>query len=302
MIMNKECYMIQDLLPSYIDQLTSEETNKYIESHMKNCEECKDIFNNMKNNNKDNKETILEKEEKVKYINFAKKYNIKFNILKLIIIIITIVFVIVFFRRAFIMKSLNANAKNYENISNYHSICYQYDLKDIKIFESYNKDGNYLRTCKTVERMSGNIVNTLTEYKKDDVINLYIDTPEEKRVIKNVEVNTIMPIEAKSYYLDFDNILYFMKSCIFSNVKKVECNGIECYRFVNLYNSQVANFKNDNFVYIDIKTGLPVRATDGIVSSDFGTYNNITEFYYEFNSVTDKDLVEPNIENYIIQN
>lgn len=298
MMLNKECYMIQDLLPNYIDKLTSEETNEYIEKHISNCKECRRMLNNMRTNNDDIEETII---EKIKYINFAKKYNIKFNVLKFMLVIIATVFVILFLRKAFIIKSLNANVKNYENISNYHSICYQYDLKDIKIFESYNKDGNYLRTCKTIERKSGNILNTLTEYKKDDVINLYIDTPEEKRLIENTGLNTIMPIEVKSYYLDFDNMWNFAKSCIFSNVKKVECNGVECYRFVNLYNSQVADSKYDNYVYINLKTGLPVRATDGVVSSNLDTYNDITEFYYEFNSVTDEDLVEPNIEEYIIQ-
>ena len=35
------CEMIQDLLPSYIDELTSDITNREIEAHMKECERCK---------------------------------------------------------------------------------------------------------------------------------------------------------------------------------------------------------------------------------------------------------------------
>lgn len=302
MRLNKECYMIQDLLPSYIDKLTSSETNKYIENHISSCQECKNVLKNMQINNKDNEETIIEKKDKIKYINFAKKYNIKFNTLKIILAIIITIFIILFFRKAIIIKKLNENAKKYENISNYYSIYYEYDLKDIKIFESYNKDGNYLRTCKTIDRKSGDTLNTLTECKKDNVINLFIDTPEEKKVILDNTSNAIMPIEVKKYYLDFDNMWYFIKTCIFSNVKKVECNGVECYRFVNLYNTQVADLKYDNYVYINATTGLPIRATDGVVTSNAGTYNCITEFYYEFNSVTDKDLVGPNVEEYVVQN
>ena len=38
---NKECKIVQDLLPNYIEKLTNEETNKFIEEHLKNCEDCK---------------------------------------------------------------------------------------------------------------------------------------------------------------------------------------------------------------------------------------------------------------------
>ena len=46
---NKEnCKIVKDLLPSYIDGLTSEETQKYIETHLEECNECKEILENMK--------------------------------------------------------------------------------------------------------------------------------------------------------------------------------------------------------------------------------------------------------------
>ena len=32
------CEMIQDLLPSYIDELTSEVTNREVEAHVSECE------------------------------------------------------------------------------------------------------------------------------------------------------------------------------------------------------------------------------------------------------------------------
>ena len=37
--MKKECKIVQDLLPSYVDKLTNEETNQYIEEHLKECKE-----------------------------------------------------------------------------------------------------------------------------------------------------------------------------------------------------------------------------------------------------------------------
>lgn len=42
------CEIVQDLLPSYIDELTSEVTNQAIEEHLAGCETCKNIYEEMK--------------------------------------------------------------------------------------------------------------------------------------------------------------------------------------------------------------------------------------------------------------
>ena len=43
-----DCKIIRDLFPSYIDGLTNETTNQYIEEHLKDCEDCKKALENMK--------------------------------------------------------------------------------------------------------------------------------------------------------------------------------------------------------------------------------------------------------------
>ena len=45
----KNCKIIQDLLPNYIENLTNEETNIFIEGHLNTCSNCKIILENMKN-------------------------------------------------------------------------------------------------------------------------------------------------------------------------------------------------------------------------------------------------------------
>ena len=45
---NDKCYLIRDLLPSYIDELTGEETKKEIENHLKECPDCKKAYESMK--------------------------------------------------------------------------------------------------------------------------------------------------------------------------------------------------------------------------------------------------------------
>lgn len=46
--MTIDCNIIRDLLPSYVDKLTSDESNAAIEEHIKNCPACKEILENMK--------------------------------------------------------------------------------------------------------------------------------------------------------------------------------------------------------------------------------------------------------------
>ena len=39
--MNKECAIVQDLLPLYEEELLQVETKQFIEEHLKNCKECR---------------------------------------------------------------------------------------------------------------------------------------------------------------------------------------------------------------------------------------------------------------------
>ena len=33
----RDCKVVQDLIPNYVEKLTNEETNKYIEEHLESC-------------------------------------------------------------------------------------------------------------------------------------------------------------------------------------------------------------------------------------------------------------------------
>jgi len=43
-----KCEIVKDLLPIYIDGLTSNESNSEIEDHLKTCQTCKDVHDQMK--------------------------------------------------------------------------------------------------------------------------------------------------------------------------------------------------------------------------------------------------------------
>lgn len=41
------CNIVQDLLPNFIEKLTSNETNEAIEKHIATCEDCKNVYEEM---------------------------------------------------------------------------------------------------------------------------------------------------------------------------------------------------------------------------------------------------------------
>ena len=63
------CAVIKDLLPSYLDELTSEESNQMIEAHINECDECRTTLENMRAPEIDEKQIEIEKKE----IDFLKK-------------------------------------------------------------------------------------------------------------------------------------------------------------------------------------------------------------------------------------
>ncbi len=82
----RNCKVVQDLLPNYIDGLTNEETNLFIENHLKECSVCKKTFENMKQELDITKHSRNSKE--VKYL---KKFNKKLLILRVLVFILLIV-------------------------------------------------------------------------------------------------------------------------------------------------------------------------------------------------------------------
>ena len=85
-----KCEIIRDLLPSYIDELTSDESNKEIEKHIKTCNCCKSELDNMKQDIKIEALKINKRD-----IQPFKKFNKKYmNIFRNISIFSLIVYLI----------------------------------------------------------------------------------------------------------------------------------------------------------------------------------------------------------------
>ncbi len=64
------CAVVRDLLPSYIDKLTSEETNEAVDRHLKGCEDCRRVLSAMQG---DGGPAAEANQVEVKEIDYLKK-------------------------------------------------------------------------------------------------------------------------------------------------------------------------------------------------------------------------------------
>lgn len=69
-MMNKNCEMVRDLLPLYIDNVCSSESRAYVEGHLSACQECSEIEKSMRNTNMD---AMLKTETENVLKRYAKK-------------------------------------------------------------------------------------------------------------------------------------------------------------------------------------------------------------------------------------
>ena len=131
----KYCKIVQDLLPNYIENLTSPETNQFIETHLKECKACEKSLEIMK------KGIISESKKQSRQIDYLKRYKRKMIILKSVIGLV-IIFILVFlgikiYQWNLLSKIFDHNVE-YEIGNNYKLISKN---ADGTITELFYKDG-----------------------------------------------------------------------------------------------------------------------------------------------------------------
>lgn len=73
---NKNCTIVQDLIPLYIDNLSSRESSELIEKHCKECTECQNYLNLAKEKIKTNSQSEETEKKITKSLNRQRKHKI----------------------------------------------------------------------------------------------------------------------------------------------------------------------------------------------------------------------------------
>ena len=284
----KECKIFRDLFPSYIDGLTNEATNQYIEDHLKECDECKKVLGNMQRELKSS--ITLKKSEEVKYI---KKFSNRIKTLKTILLVILLIVIMSIGRNIVIIVSLNNKISNYASSTNYYIKAYNYSADDLIISEWYKKDEKYVRKLKFFSETTngGAGAGISVDYYNGKTVNSYMEMSK-KVAILNKQDNILQPIIPNK--LETNNLFHFILTSIFSSITTERCNDKNCYQILHFGGA---------ISYIDKETGLVIRTIgEGTVSTDNGEMvDTITDYQYKFDVVTDDDFIEPDISEYEIQ-
>lgn len=99
------CEVIQDLLPSYSDKISSDTTNKLVEEHLQDCKECQEVLKDM--NKRVDTQPLNSQTEKINYLKGFKKRRkllIALSIILTIMILVSI-FIINLFNNNIMLDS-----------------------------------------------------------------------------------------------------------------------------------------------------------------------------------------------------
>ena len=285
---SKDCNIIQDLLPNYIENLTREETNTFINEHLKECSECKKILDDMQDNLKTDNDKRVKRE--VKYF---KKYNKKLKIFKIILLIISVLiltFLGLTFRKMIIIKDLNEKASKYVDMNNYYIKIINDSGATSTITEYYSKEDNAILLLNTTIKSTGE-TRKLTNYYKGEKVNTYIESGEDKVALLD---SNGLPSKINIITLDYgDNLWNLFQQAVATSIKNGENNAKHCY---------ILSLGKNSEIYIEKDTGLRIKAKEGLTVDQNGNQSPmIVEYYYEFGNVSDNIFIEPNITEYKVE-
>ena len=243
----KDCKIVQDLLPNYIDKLTSKETNTYIEEHVSSCKDCKKILDNMQKDIQ-----LQEKKLEKKKVEYIKKYNRRLKTLKISLLSIIFILVVLFVafpgRNMVIIASLKDKAEisNQKSDNMYTKISHYSSTTSPLTFECYYKDD----IVKVITTTSGLGATTTTEYRYPDQSRIFTDAPDGKTltILDAPEDGYVSPIPTDLYY---NSITDLFSMSMKSKISTIELDGKECYMISNLFDNEESKLR----WYVDKDTG-----------------------------------------------
>ena len=215
--MNNECDIVKDLLFSYDEGILSNASKEFVENHLKDCDNCKKILDEIKkqNNNCNLNEIDFLKKIKQK----INKKNILLAITSMfliIIIVIVLIYLASYIRRILIINDLKDKRKEYDNLTNYsytltitnlygnEKSINKYFVKDNAFYsvkKSYSSDGKELNIYAYCDGV-------------DDIV--YVDTDGKKSLSTNEKeyatIGSIVPF----------NLTYLGESVFSYDIEKIE--------------------------------------------------------------------------------
>ncbi len=301
----KECEIVQDLLVNYADGILNQESKKLVEKHLSECEECREKLKFIQ-------EDIKEKNSKEQIeLDYLKKIRLKTKIksILLALVIIFLIFFILFLNKFIKINSLMNRAEKSLQSSNFYKETTEILFDNqTKIKKEYFKDNKYKFVTEIYS--DDGVETNLIEYADiDSDERIYIYEKDKKAVIEKGDIseikNDINNIKYVPFITDRDNLFAKVGTTFVYSINTDTFDyGKEYYIFKNKTENNIWE------IWIDKETGLPIKEINRGGNKIFFTgtnvikevRDNIQEYKYEFNKVTDEDVHVPDLSNYTVEN
>lgn len=123
---NRDCKIVRDLLPNYIEELTDEVTNEFINEHIEKCPECAQVLKDM------NGEIKLEEINQDREIKYLKK--IRTRVKQTIAIVSLIVIIVAACVVGYVYNKSKIQVNNYTFMKASYVVNYKDVTKDGKLY------------------------------------------------------------------------------------------------------------------------------------------------------------------------
>ena len=250
------------------------------------------------------KEGLYSKKTENKRINggvYMEKKNLKIGkVILLSILILLAVFLVFTIRKFVILTSLQKKIVPYETSQNvYKKSVTNRKESLIETFESYYKDG----VVKAVVTMKpeNNITKKIIQFTSPNETKSYIQNGEEKVMSSYSNGPTSQNIVGN--FVGADTIFHTIFNSIVSKITSEKIGEKEYYAVEGLYNTNFLygqDTKNVK-VYLDKETGLAIKMIE-FVEEEGEKKEYITTYEYKFDTITDKDMEEPDASEYTVKN
>lgn len=290
--MKNECKIIQDLLPNYIEKTTSEETNQFLENHIKTCSNCYKIYMDMKE-----ELLILYGLNDNKEVDYMKKLNKKiksFKLWKILAFIVCSILItllcIILYRYLMLTRIYNLHLQ-----TNKLTNVYYHAETTLNTVDFWKKD-NILKR-----------VENDTNVEKSGTFWRNLNTDEGLLILDSSKIYVYTPSGQPSenlpygFIINYDTILKRLKLAInpFVVVKNAKYDNKNCYSL----NFNGNDFFDNTVEFYEKNTGLLLFESghSQFINSQ-ESINYEAKYTYKLDVVSDEDVEKPDLSEYELKN
>lgn len=284
----KICKIIKDLLPNYLEKLTSEQTNRWIENHLIECKNCQNTLKHMQ-------QEIDIPQTQVEEVDYLKKFHKKIGRafawgIGIGLMLLLIVYLSVAGYRWYILSSITSKLQSYKQVSNVY----------MEIEEVLFKNRSFYNHTKTKIWYK----DKMLRYEREDALvpmnqNFIgmIDIANKKQYVINTEEKTVKVQDIQKDTIEWEDILsYFVGERGYVDEKTNVLKACNLYEPV-IYAKEKEWVVNE-YTYSKDTGLLESRFFDNVYGDAHTHYAHYTTYHYDFDKVTKEEVVFPDVSKY----